>query len=119
MGATVSDGLVDAQGIITLLMKNQGAEPVLLKGDVVVGCLEPASLIEATKEHDDLCMETVPRLEPLVAAVQNCGPRMKELFTNLGLETSHLNPGEKLQLENLIKEFGDLFAMNNSELGCT
>ena len=59
-------------------------------------------------------METVPRLEPQVAAVQNDGPRVKELLTNLGLENSHLNSGEKLQLESLIKEFGDLFAMNNS-----
>jgi len=112
MGVTMSDCLVDAQEVITLLMRNQGAEPVLLEGDIVVGCPEPARLIEATEEQDGQCIETVPRLEPLVVAVQNDGPRVKELFTNLGLEKSHLNP-EKLQLENLIKEFSDLFAMNN------
>jgi len=39
MGVTISSGLVDAQGAITLLMKNQGAEPVLLERDIVVGCL--------------------------------------------------------------------------------
>jgi len=92
---------------------------VLLEGNIVIGCLEPARLIEATEEQDGPCMETVPRLEPLVAAVWNDDPRVKELFTNLGLEKSHLNCGEKLQLESLIKEFGDLFAMNNSELGRT
>ena len=44
---------------------------------------------------------------------------MQELLTNLGQEGTDLDPYEKLQLESLVEEFSDLFAMSSSELGCT
>ena len=123
MGVTMSDALVDVQGVITLLVRNQGTEPVLLERDSVVGCLEPVKVIEATSDqameipvNEEVATATSPK--PLVAAVQNT-QRMQELLTNLGLEGTDLNPYEKLQLESLVEEFSDLFAMSSSELGCT
>jgi len=63
--------------------------------------------------NEEVVTATSPK--PLVAAVQ----RMQELLTNLGVEGTDLDPYEKLQLESLVEEFSDLFAMSSSELGCT
>ena len=43
MGVTMSDALVDVQGVITLLVRNQGTEPVLLESYSVVGRLKPVN----------------------------------------------------------------------------
>ena len=66
--------------------------------------------------NEEVVTATSPR--PLVAAVQNT-QRMQELLTNLGLEGTDLDPNENLQLESLVEEFSDLFAMSTFELGCT
>ena len=78
-------------------------------------------MIEATSDQaipvsEEVVTATSPK--PLVAAVQNT-QRMQELLTNLGLEGTDLDPYEKLQLESLVEEFSDLFAMSSSELGRT
>ena len=36
MGVTMLDALVDVQGVITLLVRSQGTEPVLLEGTVLL-----------------------------------------------------------------------------------
>ena len=44
---------------------------------------------------------------------------MKELLTSLKLEETDLTPDEKLQLENLVREFCGLFAFSSAELSHT
>jgi len=57
IGVTMSDALVDVQGVITLLVRNQETEPVLLERDSVVGCLEPVNgyLNYFRSSHGDSC----------------------------------------------------------------
>jgi len=39
-GVTMSDGLVDAEKTVTLVIRNQGVEPVLLEEGKVIGHLQ-------------------------------------------------------------------------------
>ena len=43
-GVTMSDGLVDIGEYITLIIRNQGAEPVLLEEGDIIGYLQSAKL---------------------------------------------------------------------------
>ena len=121
-GVTMSDGLVDAERPITLVIRNQGVGPVLLEAGNVVGYLQLAKLMKA--DLDILSGETVMpdgaavspgSEEPRVAAIQSVS-RVEELFDSLGLD---LTRDEKAQLENLVREFCGLFALSSAELAHT
>ena len=124
-GVTMSDGLVDVGKHMTLTIRNQGAEPVLLEEGDVIGYLQSAKLMEA--EWDSLfCDAVVPKgtaashesVEPRVAAIQDAS-RVEGLLACLGLEDVDLNHDEKEHLENLVREFCELFALSSAELGHT
>ena len=100
-GVTMSDGLVDVGKYITLIVRNQGAEPVVLEEGDIIGHLQSAKLMEV--EQDSLFCDTiVPQgttashesVEPRVATIQTAS-RVEELFACLGLEDVDLNHDEK------------------------
>ena len=121
----MSDGLVDTGEYITLIIRNQGAEPVLLEEGDIIGYLRSAKLMEV--ERDGLlCDKVVPKgtaashksVKPRVAAIQNVS-RVEELFACLGLEDVDLNHDEKAHLENLVRKFRELLVLSSAELGHT
>ena len=127
-GVTMADGLVDVKRVVTLVIRNQGVEPVLLEGGHVMGYLQPAKLIQTNLDAaTSLSSEMVASAEVAVssrqeelrvAAIQSAS-QVKELFTSLKLEETDLTPDEKLQLENLVREFCGLFAFRSAELSHT
>ena len=127
-GVTMADRLVDVKRVVTLVIRNQGVEPVLLEGGHVMGYLQPAKLIQTNLDAaTSLSSEMVASAEVAVssrqeelrvAAIQSAS-QVKELFTSLKLEETDLTPDEKLQLENLVREFCGLFAFSSAELSHT
>ena len=52
--------------------------------------------------------------------VVDCSPeRLGKLYSELKLPPDSLSSDEVMQLKNLISEFSDVFALDDSELGCT
>ena len=62
-GVTMSDGLVDIGEYITLIIRNQGAEPVLLEEGDIIGYLRSAKLMEAEQDYCEtkLCSKVPQR----------------------------------------------------------
>jgi len=54
-----------------------------------------------------------------VGAVEYSSGRLEQLCCELNLPLDTLSPDEAEQLRNLIREFSDIFALDDSELGCT
>ena len=54
-----------------------------------------------------------------VGTVECSSGRLEQLCGELNLPLDSLSPDEAEQLRNLIREFSDVFALDDSELGCT
>ena len=123
-GLSMADAVVgvgDGKGT-TLVISNQGTEPVQLEEGVVLGRLQPVTLL------DDWTPLKIPedgknqsRTTSQVAAIQceDGKDRREELLTALNFEDIELPQVEHDQLRELVTEFSDLFALHSSELGRT
>jgi len=76
----MSDGLVDTQGAMTLLMKNQGVGLVRLEVGNVVGNLKLVRLVKTTIDVEDvasgncmanICEDATVTKEPMIASIQS------------------------------------------------
>ena len=97
---------------MTLVVSNQGSEPVHLDEGEPLGALHPVRMIEQLAESDS---------DGIVSATQaeDREERKKKLFAALAVESIEIQPTQLDQLHNLVSDFTDLFALSNSELGRT
>ena len=112
-GISAADALVELnpkQNKATLVLANHGVEPVLLDEDKILGTLHPATVLETTLEQ-----------KGQVAAISTTtdSVRVVEVMEALEGHTVELKPGETDQLQALITEYHQLFALTTAELGRT
>jgi len=88
----------------------------------VLGHTYPATILPLIPE-DDTDEEQGDTVESQVRAIQlteSADPqRVQQLLEILGVEQLDLSPSDKAQLSDLVEEFADVFALDDSELGCT
>ena len=112
-GISAADALVELnpkQNKATLVLANHGVEPVLLDEDEILGTLHPATVLETTLEQ-----------KGQVAAISTTtdSVRVAEVMEALEGHTVELKSGETDQLQALITEYHQLFALTTAELGRT
>lgn len=116
----IEEGIVQANedGCVMLVVQNQSPDPLQLKDGQVLGALratELAALREITSEESK-----VSTSQALIA--QKEGPhvdsgRQARLLETLNTAQLELSEGEMGQLKQLVTEYENIFAMDNSELG--
>ena len=136
-GVTMTDGAVSPRvdQSLTLVVENEGFQPVWLKVGQVLGTLEHADLVEWEDLPEDeepsegvkvadvqvASEEDAPALTQ-VRAVSADSPELswtERLLSSLGFDTLTLPVEEKKQLKELVLEFSDVFALDETELGST
>ena len=141
-GISMADAVVGVGGGggLTMVVTNQGTAPVRLDVGEVLGELQPASVVleggladgkeTEAETHvraapstagEEQQMEESPQKITHIAAVQGRSRRErgKQLLEALRLENTDLPREELDQLRSLVEEFGELFALDSSELGRT
>jgi len=88
----------------------------------VLGHTYPATILPLIPE-DDTDEEQGDAVESQVRAIQlteSADPqRVQQLLEILGVEQLDLSPSDKAQLSDLVEEFADVFALDETELGST
>ena len=141
-GLSMADAVVGVGdgGGLTMVVTNQGTAPVRLEVGEVLGELQPASVVleggladgkeTESETHvgaapstagEEQQTEESPQKITHIVAVQGRSRRErgKQLSEALRLENTDLPQEELNQLRSLVEEFGELFALDSSELGST
>ena len=97
-----------------------------LKADSVIGQLNVARVVKAP-DVDDIAQhdceastweDNILGKEPMTASIQSTS-RENELFSHLNLDGASLSDSEQSELNQLVREFCDMFAFTSAELGHT
>ena len=122
-GLAMADAVVgvgDGKGM-KLLITNHGNTSAQLESGEIIGSLQSVTLVEDENQPDHVPV-TESHYTPHVAALQaerNNEEQMSMLFSALGWDQVELPQRELDQLQKLVVEFVDLFAMDTSELSRT
>ena len=123
-----SHGLCSHESLITLNIdgmalipvENYQGLPVKLKKGMQLGVVRSCDLPETVK------VDTPEKNEPLddsrcaaVKALSNTPERFQQLLQSLELPVDKLSPVELDKLKEVLAESTDIFALDDSELGCT
>ena len=122
MGLSMADAVVaiGEGGEVNLVVANHGREPVHLEKGQVLGEMEPTTVLESNETIGKEKYEQKGVVDvAVIVEGDGCGGREAELLTTLALHSADLQRDELKQLEELVMEFSDLFALNNAELGKT
>ena len=115
-GIAATDAVVDfqpGQEGTTLLLVNNGMEPVQLDEGEALGTLQPATVLEMTYQ-DEPNHGQVAALSTLAGS-----NRVSQVIEALEVDSIELQPAEMEQLRSLVIEYNGLFALNTTELGRT
>ena len=119
-GLTMTDAVVKVgeKGEVTLVITNQGLEAIELSEGEVLGKLEPVTLV---KQSSKLLTRKEDTSDSKIAAIDARDKREREeqLLSALSLDSVQLGSSEHQQLQALVTEFADIFALSNLELGRT
>ena len=110
-GITMSDALIDNEMVATMIVHNQGVEPVILDQGYLMGYAHSTNVMALLKDEDD-------EQGCSVKAIQASG-RMEQLWKKLDLREVSLHQKDQVKLKELVEEYSELFALNSAELGCT
>ena len=110
-GITMSDALIDNNKVATVIVQNQGVEPVILDQGYIMGYAHSTNVMISLEDEDD-------KLRPSVKAIQ-ASARMEQLWKSLGINKVSLQQKDQAKLKELVAEYSELFAHNSTELGCT
>lgn len=107
----MEDGLLwsGEQGMICV--RNTGSQPVLLEKGEVLGSVESVDVIDMSDEVEMLCCRVQ------VARGQS-EERGAHLFRSLPVDSWDVVKHERERLIDLILQYQDIFALDDSELGC-
>ena len=104
----------DVEGCVMMVMENHGCEPVVLEEGYVLGELQDVKCNEASDGEGR---------QGVVSAVimgDDFGEeRLQRLKEKVKFDPSNLADGEVDQLNDLLVEYADVFALDSSELGMT
>jgi len=118
-GLSAMECLVTARdGKVSLPVENFQEFTVHMDAGEELGILRPLGSSLATPSYgddSDIGTSTAAAVETVIPSPE----RLEELCRQLQLPFDKLTPGERGQLESTISEFSDVFALNDSELGCT
>ena len=112
-GTTVWVPVENYQGMSVHLEAGSELGVVTSLTEAVVPC-EAGGVAPAGPEGDD---RDTSFMAP-VKALENTPERVEKVIQSLDLSTDDLSPEEVIQLRELISEFADVFALDDSELGC-
>ena len=109
---------VDQELCVTLVVVNQGNVAVQLEEGMCIGKLEEAEMMDSHSENWPLSGtdEYVAAMEAGSSMVLERG---EQLMEQLKPQLAHLTEEQRLQLEALLTDFADVFALDPSELGST
>ena len=109
---------VDQERRVTLVVVNQGNVAVQLEEGMCIGMLEEAEMMDSHSENWPLSGtdEYVAAMEAGSSMVLERG---EQLMEQLKPQLAHLTEEQRLQLEALLTNFADVFALDPSELGST
>ena len=107
----------NSDGYFKVLIENHGVCPVHLEAAHVVG-----SLLSVTSENLpglwDRQFEPVSD-DKIDVTLCNLQPRVESLLQSVSVDWQSLDEADAVQLQSLIKDYADVFAMDHLELGRT
>ena len=123
-GITIEDAIVKPSNDnqITLIVRNIGYSPVCLQEGSILGSLQEATLLGL--EEDLSWMEKNPAVVGALQTSDDTLPcatedRSQVLLDTLQWKTDSLSESEHMKLKELLSEYQDVFALDNSELSST
>jgi len=121
-GVIVSTSIVqpNSDGYFMVLIENRGVCPVHLEAAHVLESLSSVTEVPSTNLPGlwDKQFESVSDNEVDVTLC-NMKPRVETLFQSVPVNWQSLDSAEVAQLQSLIEEYADIFAMDHMELGKT
>ena len=107
----MSDALIDNDKEATVIVQNQGVEPVILDQGYVMGYAHSTNVMTSLEGEDD-------KLRLSGKAIQ-ASARMEQLWKSLSINEVSLQQKDQAKLKELVEKYSELFALNSTELGCT
>ena len=111
---------LNIDGMALIPVENYQGLPVKLKKGIQLGVVRPCDLPDSVK------IDAPEKVEPFddsrcaaVKALPNTPERFQQLLQSLELPVDKLSPVELEKLKELLAESTDLYALDDSELGCT
>ena len=125
LGLSTHESLLRAQDgnkVLVPMMNFQGV-PVCLEAGVTIGVVQSLPSSEPyDRDSVDVTAGVSLSFESRNASVQSLprtADRFDQLLSGLSLPTDKLSSTELADLKSVLSDFSDVFALNDSELGCT
>ena len=126
----IKESVVDvgSENSFVLLVENHGCEPVVLQAGDALGTLEEVEMvIDESRRKDEITMEEQDGdvdqgLVPAVAQVMpTTSPRERGLSVTetLEIDRANLTEDQQRQVEQLVEDYQDVFALDPLKLGST
>ena len=96
-GITMSDALIDNEKASTMIVHNQGVEPVILDQGYLMGYAHSTNVMALLKDEDD-------EQRCSVKAIQASG-RMEQLWKKFNLREVSLHQKDQVKLKELVEEY--------------
>ena len=110
--ATVSP---DLNNQVVLLIDNDSFNPVKLKKGMLLGTVNPVTVDPTPKDRE------TAKTDPAVALVteKSDADRKEQVLKAVKVNSTGLSPEQLTQMQNLLKEYADIFSLHPSDLGTT
>ena len=122
LGVNAAESLITTcgNGEVWIPIENHQGVTVRLEAGTPLGTVRPADINYSATTSETSTTECLPTSSNSpVKTIRQTPERIKQLMSQLNLSLESLSPMEVLKLKALIEEFSDVFALNDSELGCT
>ena len=120
LGVNASECVVTVteDGEVLLPVNNYQGITAHMEAGMQLGTVRSVEIVTSTGEILTESSKTTSSNAPLKAV--ECTPgRIEQVCAELNLPLDTLSPSEATELKALVTEFSDVFALNDSELGCT
>ena len=116
-GREMSDAAVEVDGnnCVVVVLENHGYAPVELEGGRVLGEIQEVELCEVVDSE----LGKEGKLVSAVTSEDFSQERLQRLKEGIRVDDSNLTPEQIHQIEDLVLEYADVYAMESSELGVT
>ena len=121
LGVVACESVVTAnkEGNVWLAIHNHQGITAHLEAGMQLGTVKPTEVVAEPLNSGSQSGDADCSYNASVKALKNTPERLQELSKVLNLPLDMLSSGEASQLNALISEFSDVFALDESELGCT
>ena len=116
-GIEMSDAAVELDGnnCVVVVLENHGYAPVELEGGRVLGEIQEVELCEVVDSE----LGKEGKLVSAVTSEDFSQERLQGLKEGIRVDDSNLTPEQIHQIEDLVLEYADVYAMESSEFGVT